>query len=102
MKTEDLIYEIVKKNSEKLDDLDKRLDDMHEVQVKQEANIDHHIKRSDQFEELLILHKDNNERHKTPLTVKGLFMKIVWLCGGVGAIVGATIGVLKLLDMLKQ
>ena len=102
MKTEDLIYEIVKKNAEKIEETNQTLDKIHEVQVQQAGSINHHIKRSDQFEELLVTHTENDKRHNTPLTVKALFMKVVWVCGGVGAIIAATIGALKLLDMLKQ
>ena len=102
MKTEDLIYEIVKDTAEKLDKTNERLDDMHDVQVKQASSIDHHIKRSDQFEELLITHKNDDERHKKPLTVKALFIKMVWLCGGISAICGCMFLVLKMLDMIKN
>jgi len=99
---EDLIYEIVKESQEKLEKI-------HDEQIRQGIHIaqntkdlEYHIKRTDLIEEHQKVHVADDVRHKKPLTVKGLFMKAIWLFGGVGTIVGAMYAVLKFLDMLKQ
>ncbi|NVM33947.1 MAG: hypothetical protein HWN81_00025 [Candidatus Lokiarchaeota archaeon] len=99
---QDLIYEIVKESQEELKKI-------HEEQVRQGIHIaqntkdlEHHIKRSDQFEEDLKLHRNNDLRHKNPLTVKGLFVKSIWFFGGIGTIIGAMYALLKLLETIKQ
>jgi len=91
--------------------LDKIQDDVTEIKVenaKQTAKINkntddlaHHIKRSDLIEESLELHKQDDMRHKNQMTVKDLFVKVTFVCGGIGTIAGATYGLLRLLDILK-
>ena len=94
-----------------LEKLDKIQDDVSDIKVenaKQTADINRntddlkkHIRRSDLLEVLVEKHKEDTVVHKVPLTVKNLFMKIVYLSTGIGAIAGATYGILRLLDMLK-
>lgn len=91
--------------------LDKIQDDVSELKIentKQTANIERntkdlaeHIEGVKQTRALIKQHENDKQIHKEPLTVKTLFMNLVFVFGGVGTIAGATYGVLRLLDMLK-
>jgi hypothetical protein len=92
----------------KLDKIQEDVGDLKVENVKQTVGIERnaedlkkHMKRSDELEEIVNLHKGNEKVHKAPLTVKNLFIKIVFVFGGVGTIAAATYGVLRLFNMLK-
>ena len=94
-----------------LDKLDKIQDDVSDLKVvnaKQTANIERntrdlteHIEGVRQTRELIKSHQEDDKVHTLPLTVKQLFTKLVLIFGGVGTIVGATYGILRLLEMIK-
>jgi len=93
---------------EKLDQIQTDVTAIKVDNAKQTAQIEqntkdlaHHIKRSDLLEESLEQHKSNDVRHKKPMTVKDLFIKLTFIFGGVGTIAGATYGILRLLEVLK-
>ena len=94
-----------------LEKLDKIQEDVSEIKIesalqsvqidKNTKDLEHHIKRSDLLEDSLNIHKADDIRHKSSMTVKELFIKLTFIFGTIGTIAGATYGVLRLFDMLK-
>ena len=93
---------------EKLDKIQDDVSDLKVENAKQTANIERntkdlaeHIEGVKQVRKMLSDHEADDIRHKKPLTVKDLFIKLTFWFGGIGTIAGATYGFLRLLDMLK-